>query len=561
MAVAFVVTGPARAEAGSPQIEPVPAQEQSAAESRQQKTAETGSSGQAPVRPLSVPAEAASPRDNDSSEVHGAPNCKESRVFPGSPSLDALDSDYAGTADSASRSALTLYEAEERALSNSPSIRSSRYSAMVSHEQLGQWLKNIYPTLSFTAGFSHSGTLNSSSSSTIMNPDAGQPVTVSSGGGNSRSRVSVGLSASQTLFDLSRRPRLRKAELSEASALADLESEKQKVLLNVRKAWFACYMDQTQLDIALDTVNNKQLRVHEAEQHYKTGVKAKSDVVSAEADLAAARHDAVQAQTRLLTDWVALNAAMGIQNDEPYRLVLDPYWEKYVKADSQSLIDTAFAYRPELQRLQAQLRSALTELDIIHADGLPTLGATASLGGSGSLTPFEGTWSVGLNLNWSLFDGYMRKYEESAQKLQARAAAENFEAERLQIYQEVKSAEVALSQSEASIASAEAALAAAQEKYRLASARYKVGISDLIEVSDAELSLAQARYNCASAMNDLRLAKAEMIKALGVDDMDNLPSDSEKIVLDPLPEMPELYDDGTSEKNPEYDFPRSGEEK
>ena len=430
----------------------------------------------------------------------------------------AADEPQGQTAASAAteRRELTLYQAEECALKNNPQIKSSEYSAMVSHEQLGLWLANIYPDISFSAGLSHSGVLATSSDSHTR----------------SSSRINAGISISQTLLDFSRKHKLRRFELAEASSLASLETTRQTVLLK------------------------------EAERHYETGLKAKSDVVSAQADLASAQHDVVQAQTQLLLDWVDLNVAMGEPSSEPYYLVADPYWERVGDLDSRKLLETAMAHRSELLSSLIGFRSALTELESIRSGNLPSLRLSGNLGGSGSLSPFEGSWSIGLSLNWSIFDGYMRQYEEDSQAVRIRALAEDFANQRLSVYREVKSAEVVLRQSKASIDSAGAALASAQEKYRLASARYKAGVGDSVEVYDAELTLAQAETAKAKALNSLRVAKAAMIRVLGVDDMDNLPEVNEAFVLDPIPEMPELFDSGASQEKLKSEFPSlGGEEK
>jgi len=61
-------------------------------------------------------------------------------------------------------------------------------------------------------------------------------------------------------------------------------------------------------------------------------------------------------------------------------------------------------------------------LKLIGADRLPTLSANASLGGSGSPTPLDGTWSVGVSLNWNLFDGYLRRYQDGEARATARSS-------------------------------------------------------------------------------------------------------------------------------------------
>lgn len=240
---------------------------------------------------------------------------------------------------------------------------------------------------------------------------------------------------------------------------------------------------------------------------------------------------------------------MGKPDSEPYRLVADPYWDDYTSADREKLIAVAFANRPELLKLQTRLRSAVNELELIDAENYPSLSLNGSVGAGGSLSPLETSWSVGVSLNWSIFDGYLQEYQDSAQRFQIRAVAQDFEAERLAVYKEVCSAEVGLRQVKAAIASSESSLALAQEKYRLALARYKVGVGSSIEVSDAELTLAQAQTDYAQARNNLRVAKAVMIKSLGIEDMDNLPADTKEIKPVELPEAPEVYDG----ENPELE--------
>lgn len=460
---------------------------------------------------------------------HAAPSAESDAALKGS-SHEDLQPEAEDKPEE--RASLTLFEAEEYALAHSPTLQSSKYSAMVSHEQLGQWLANVYPDVSFSAGFTESGSLEAHRSNGIVK-----------GSG----RWTGGLSIKQNLLDFTRRPRLRKYELNELSALTELENTRQGLLLEVRRAWFTCYIDQELLDIAQDNVKNRQVRLEEAVKHYEIGTKAKSDVISARADLAVSQNEVIRAQTQLSFDWISLNVLIGKQDSEPYRLVLDPYWDDFAEADRDRLVAVAFANRPELLKLQTKLRSALADLEIIDAENYPNLSLNGSVGAGGTLSPLETSWSVGVSLNWSIFDGYLNEYQDSAQRFQILAIAQDFETERLAVYKEVCSAEVGLRQVKAAIASSESSLALAQEKYRLALARYKVGVGSSVEVSDAELTLAQAQTDYAEARNNLRLAKAVMIKSLGIEDMDNLPAETREIILDPLPEAPEVYDGENAE--------------
>lgn len=454
--------------------------------------------------------------------------------------LDALEqqrveNEAAKKAEAATVRTLSLADAEMLALQNDRGLQAQHFSALAVHERIDQSILSIYPTLSFSAGLTESGTISSSSGTIVQNQGT---IVVDSKdiGDTTRSRLTGTMTLRQTLVDLARRPQLRQAQLNEAAALASLESTRQDVICKVRTAYFTAYIDQTMVDIRLQDVENKKLRLQQAEGHYKAGSKARIDVATAESDLAQAQLAAIRAQTQLQLDWVNLSVAMGVASNTPCRLMADPYWDRIPALDQDELTTCALANRSELLDMQARLRAQLAQLDIIETSNKPSLDATASLGGSGEWTPFDGTWSIGVTLNWTLFDGYLSKYQRNESLAQAQSALRNFEGQQITVYQEVCQAYVVLQQATVKLDAAEVAVASAQESYRLASARYRVGVGQSIEVSDAELSLLLAKMEAANAANEIRLAKAALIRAVGIDDIDTLPQENTPILPDSPPE-------------------------
>ena len=57
---------------------------------------------------------------------------------------------------------------------------------------------------------------------------------------------------------------------------------------------------------------------------------------------------------------------------------------------------------------------------------------------------------------------------------------------------------------------------AAEMNYRIVNDRYKNGLSSRLEITDAELSLTEAKMNQLHAVYNVRMAKLEMDKALGL---------------------------------------------
>ena len=450
----------------------------------------------------------------------------------------------APTAPADEAAVLTLQEAEARALAGHHRLAASRHNAEAAAQRVGQSASSLYPTVSATSNYSHTDVFGTEadSATVVTTPGAGSniPVVVTGSSqrkGGARKSLSAGLTVRQTLLDFSRPHQLEQARQNEEVVLAEMDGIRQDVLLEVRKAWLTAFIDQTILDIRRETVANREARLAQAQAFYRQGTKARIEVATAEADLAQARLAALQAETQLQVDWVALNVAMGQTSPSPYRLELDPEWDLVPELDWERILQTALARRPELRVLQARLRGQLAALRALHAESLPTLSANATLQGSGAPTPLDGTWTVGTSLNWSLFDGFLRQYRDGEARATARSLAEQFEQQRIAVYQEVTTRLVQVRQAAGQIQAARTSLEAARESHRLAAARYQVGVGSSLELSDAELALAQAQTDLASAANALRTARAELSRAVGVEDLAALPEPGDPIRLDPLPEL------------------------
>jgi len=437
---------------------------------------------------------------------------------------------------------LTMQEAEARALAGHHRLAASRHNAEAAAQRVGQSASSLYPTVTASSNYSHTDVFgpDANSATVVTTPGGGTNVPVvvtgSNQKGGARKSLSAGLTARQTLLDFSRPHQLEQARQNEQVALAELDGIRQDVLLEVRKAWLTAFIDQSVVEIRRETVANREARLAQAQAFYTQGTKARIEVATAEADLAQARLAALQAETQLQIDWVTLNVAMGQTSPSPYRLELDPEWDLVPELDSEQILQTALAQRPELRALQARLRGQLAALRALNAESLPTVSANATLQGSGAPTPLDGTWTVGASLNWSLFDGFLRQYRDGEARATARSLAEQFEQQRIAVYQEVTTRLVQVRQAAEQIQAARTSLAAARESHRLALARYQVGVGSSLELSDAELALSQAQTDLASAANALRTARAELSRAVGVEDLAALPEPRDPVHLDPLPE-------------------------
>jgi len=103
---------------------------------------------------------------------------------------------------------------------------------------------------------------------------------------------------------------------------------------------------------------------------------------------------------------------------------------------------------------------------------------------------------------------------------EARANLRNLKAQeettRQNIRLESEQAFLSLKEAEERVRVTEKALVQAKENFDLATGRYQVGVGSPLEVTDAEVSLANARVNNITALAAYKIAEARIEKAMGL---------------------------------------------
>ena len=124
-------------------------------------------------------------------------------------------------------------------------------------------------------------------------------------------------------------------------------------------------------------------------------------------------------------------------------------------------------------------------------------------------------WSVGLSLNWSIFDGGGKVARHKEAKANLEAAQARVRDAELQVWQSVEQSYLNLGEAEERIGAAGKAVESAEENYQLARGRFDAGVANIIELTDAKLALTQAQSTEAQALSDYRIAIANLERALG----------------------------------------------
>lgn len=177
---------------------------------------------------------------------------------------------------------------------------------------------------------------------------------------------------------------------------------------------------------------------------------------------------------------------------------------------------------PSLLRSKADLDAAETGVWMARRGWLPTVTASMSWGWS----PREGSdwfsyknddrsYSFGVAIRYSIFDGFQKFSAVSKAKLSAKTAAEVYYTDMNRLNSEVRQAYLDYQKSRMSLEVSDLATRSAEEDMKLQQERYRLGASSILELLDAQVSLTEAQLSRVNALFDLNKALADLTKAMG----------------------------------------------
>jgi len=208
---------------------------------------------------------------------------------------------------------------------------------------------------------------------------------------------------------------------------------------------------------------------------------------------------------------------LGRRVDEPVELL--PVDEQVPEsADFNQYLQEALAKRPEM--IQANLGISLAEKQITAAkrDQLPTVVVRGQWDfnlKTSTFQPRESSFTTIAAVQFKIWDSGQTQGRVEQARADVDKAKITIENVREGIALEVRNAYLGLQEAREKVAVAEKGLQAATESLRVARLRYEAGVSNQLELSDAELAYTQAEQNLVNARYDLRVAWARLEKAMG----------------------------------------------
>jgi outer membrane protein TolC len=191
-------------------------------------------------------------------------------------------------------------------------------------------------------------------------------------------------------------------------------------------------------------------------------------------------------------------------------------------ADIEPLVTEALEARAELKSLRARVAAADSSASTARASRLPQAALAAAYDYASpnqKILPmtdaWEDTWSVGVGVSWTAFDGGRSSAAEAKARAEAEALRRYVEDVELRIRLEVTQRALDLETSIAAVSVSKRGLEAAQENERVSRDRYREGVLSSSDLLDAETQTLRSGLDLAVTQGQLRVAEAQLARALG----------------------------------------------
>jgi outer membrane protein len=386
---------------------------------------------------------------------------------------------------------LTLAEAEKIAVQNHPQIQVAAYLASAAEARVQQARSAYYPQ----------------AYGSLTGVDAQHNSRVAAGGLNNPiifERYSNGVTVGQLVTDFGRTHELVKSSNFHAQARQeDVAATRADVLLQVDQAYFAVLKAQTVLQVAQKTVNTRQLVSDQVGALAKNKLRSGLDVSFANVDLAQAQLLLVQAQNDLQAAQADLSAAMGYSAQRTFVLAEEGL-PAAPPANLTTLLQEALQNRPELISQRLDVNSAKSYATAERDLWFPTITAVGTAGltpyGADQLAPRYA--AAGFNVNIPLFNGHLYGALRSEADSQAQAQQQYLRTLQDRVVRDVQKAWLSANSAFQRVSLTDQLLKNATQALDLAQERYKLGLSSIIEFSQAQLNETQAEIEQAGAKYD-----------------------------------------------------------
>lgn len=323
-------------------------------------------------------------------------------------------------------------------------------------------------------------------------------------------------SAQQSVFSFSDIKKYQAAKLAAAASNTDLGTTRNQVSDQVARAYLTALRADAALATAQADVDLSNALEKLAQRQKDAGTGTGIEITRAQVQLANDQQKLLVADNDRRRAVLQLLRAMNLNLDAEVELTDKLSYAEVNVATLEASLDQARKERTELKAQQQREQVARLNYDSVSAERLPSAAAFGNYGDIG-LAPdtSRATRDVGISLKVPVFDGFRREARRAESLSQYRQEKTRTHDLEQQIELDVRLALDSFRSAKAQVQTAQDGLTLAQNEVAQAQRRYQAGVTNSIEVTDAQTRLDRARDNQIAALYNYNLARIDLATATG----------------------------------------------
>ena len=306
-------------------------------------------------------------------------------------------------------------------------------------------------------------------------------------------------------------------ELQKAAAL-DVKNARDLVVQAVGNAYLQIIADSARITATQAEIDADNAVFTNATRRHDAGTAIGIDVLRSQVELKQRQQQLVAVSNQFEKDKLVLGRIIGLPPGQQFN-VADPSVSVPLEAVSlNEALQKAYDHRPDYQAAKARVTAAQFTLRSAKAERYPTLTASGYYGDEGLriFTNSHGVFNATGSINFNIFDGSRIKADIVQNDAELRNRRNDMENLRGQIDYEVRNALLDLNSSRTQVDVAQSNVQLAQQSLQQSQDRFTAGVTNTVEVVQAQQAVADANENLISAQYQYNLAKVELARSLGL---------------------------------------------
>jgi outer membrane protein TolC len=328
---------------------------------------------------------------------------------------------------------------------------------------------------------------------------------------------SVDASVSQTLFSYESIQRFRAARTAEQAAQLSYQDILDVVTLTVGNAYLRIIEADSRIKAQEAQVQNARALYDRAADQVQAGTAPRIDATRTEVQLHTEEYNLSIARNNFAVAKLALGRAIGLPLGQEFELADTLPYSDITPLSVDDALQIAFKSRSDFRSALDSQKAAAQTLSAAKGERYPTVAVNGTYGDIGpTFGHSHGDFTFQAGVRVSLFTGGRIKGDITLAEAELRQRKAEAEDIRGQIDQDVRTAFLNLNAAKEQVAVAKQNVGLANESLARSKDRFTSGVTDSVEVVQAEQALASANDQYISSLYNHNFAKLSLARALGV---------------------------------------------